>query len=145
MAPAPIVSSAKAREHRGRDLDTRDEIAEFVTRFYREIAQDERFHHWFDTIAHVDWHAHTGELTDFWVGVLLGEPHESADDVIEAHQWLHDADPFDNALFDRWLEILGTTLDEGWIGPLAEAARRRGHGIAWAMEKRLTGHAPRLD
>ena len=38
------MSSAAAPEHRGRDLDDRVEIAEFVTRFYREIAQDERFH-----------------------------------------------------------------------------------------------------
>lgn len=129
--------------HRGRDLDTREEIAEFVTRFYREIAQDERFHHYFDTIAHVDWNAHTLDLTDFWVGMLLGEPHDPADAVIEAHRWLHDVDPFDKALFDQWLEILDTTLDAGWTGPIAEAARRRGHGIAWAMAKRLTGDAAR--
>lgn len=137
------MSSTKPREHRGRDLDTRDEIAEFVTRFYREIAQDERFHHWFETIAHVDWHAHTAALTEFWVGVLLGGPHDPADDVIEAHRWLHDADPFDAALFERWLEIFDTTLDEGWTGPMNEAARGRGHGIAWAMAKRLTGDASR--
>ena len=137
------MSSTKPREHRGRDLDTHDEIAEFVTRFYREIAQDERFHHWFETIAHVDWHAHTAALTEFWVGLLLGEPHDPADDVIEAHRWLHDADPFDGALFERWLEIFDTTLDEGWTGPMTEAARSRGHGIAWAMAKRLTGNASR--
>ena len=137
------MSRTRPPEHRGRDLDTRDEIAEFVTRFYREIAQDERFHHWFETIAHVDWHAHTGELTDFWSGVLLGGPHESADEVIEAHRWLHEVDPFDAALFDRWLEILDATLNEGWSGPTTEAARRRGHGIAWAMAKRLTGSASR--
>lgn len=129
--------------HRGRDLDTRDEIAEFVTRFYREIAQDSRFHLYFRTLAGVDWHAHTLELTDFWVGVLLVEPHQPAEEVIEAHRWLHDAAPFDEALFARWLEILETTLDSGWSGPLTELARRRGHGIAWAMSKRLTGSATR--
>jgi len=137
------VSGAVPPRHRGRDLDSHEEIAEFVTRFYREIAQDERFPRWFDTIAHVDWNAHTGELTDFWAGVLLGGPHRPSDDVIEAHRWLHEADPFDRALFDRWLEILDTTLDAGWRGPMTEAARRRGHGIAWAMAKRLTGYATR--
>ena len=137
------MTSTRPPEHRQRDLDSREEIAEFVTRFYREIAQDERFHRYFDPLAHVDWHAHTLDLTDFWTGLLLGEPHEPADDVIEAHRWLHDADPFDEALFDRWLEILETTLDDGWHGPVTEAARRRGHGLAWAMAKRLTGHATR--
>ena len=72
------MGDVKPLAHRGRDLDTRDEIAEFVTRFYRDIAQDERFHHWFETIAHVDWHAHTGDLTDFWTGLLLDEPHRKA-------------------------------------------------------------------
>lgn len=137
------MSRAGPHPHRGRDLDTREEIAEFVTRFYREIAQEERFHRYFHTLAGVDWHAHTLELTDFWAGLLLGEPHAPADEVIEAHRWLHEAEPFDEALFDRWLEILDTTLAEGWYGPLTDAARRRGHGIAWAMARRLTGSATR--
>jgi hemoglobin len=137
------VSRTTPEPHRGKDLDDRTEIAEFVRRFYRQIAQDERFHHYFRTLAHVDWHAHTLQLTDFWAGILLGEPHDPADEVIEAHRWLDDDTPFDAALFDRWLEILDTTIDEGWRGPLAEAARRRGHGIAWAMAKRLTGTASR--
>ena len=139
------MSSTRPPQHRGRDLDDRGEIAEFVTRFYRDIAQDERFHHYFHTLAAVDWHAHTLELTDFWAGVLLGGPeeHRDAGAVIEAHRWLHDADPFDEALFDRWLEILDTTLDHGWAGPMTDTARRRGHGLAWAMAKRLTGQATR--
>ncbi len=139
------MSNTGPPEHRGRDLDDRGEIVEFVTRFYRDIAQDERFHHYFHTLAAVDWHAHTLELTDFWAGMLLGEPedHRDAGEVIEAHRWLHDADAFDEALFDRWLEILNTTLDDGWAGPMTDTARRRGHGLAWAMAKRLTGHATR--
>ncbi|MDH4146038.1 MAG: group III truncated hemoglobin [Acidimicrobiia bacterium] len=139
------MSSIRPPEHRGRDLDDRGEIAEFVTRFYRDIAQDERFHRYFHTLAAVDWQAHTLELIDFWAGLLLGDPeeHRDAGAVIEAHRWLHDADPFDEALFDRWLEILDTTLDDGWAGPMTDAARRRGHGLAWAMAKRLTGHATR--
>jgi len=40
--------------------------------------------------------------------VLLDEPHSEADEVIEAHRWLHDTAPFDVALLDRWLEIFGT-------------------------------------
>jgi truncated hemoglobin YjbI len=123
-----------------RDLDERSEIAEFVTRFYREIAQDQRFDLYFRTLANVDWHAHTRQLTDFWAGLLLDEPHQSAEEVIEAHRWLHAAAAFDVALFERWLEILDTTLAEGWQGPMTDAARARGHGLAWAMAKRLTGH-----
>ena len=115
------------------------EVSEFVTRFYRQIAQDDRFHLYFDTIAQVDWHAHTLDLTDFWAGLLLGETHREADEVIEAHRWLHDTAPFDEALFDRWLDIFYSTLDDGWTGPTTELARKRGRGYAWAMAKRLAG------
>ncbi len=133
------MTRTRPPEHTGRDLDTREHVVEFVTRFYREIAQDDRFHLYFETIAHVDWQAHTLDLTEFWAGLLLGEGHRDADTVIEAHRWLHEAAPFDDALFARWLEILETTLDDGWTGPMTELARKRGHGYAWAMAKRLTG------
>ncbi|MDW3221136.1 MAG: group III truncated hemoglobin [Acidimicrobiales bacterium] len=131
------MSRTRPNTHRGRDLDTRAEVAEFVTRFYREIAQDERFHLYFETLARVDWHAHTLELTDFWAGLLLGEPYGPAEDVIEAHRWLHDSEAFDADLFGRWLEILYSTLDEGWTGPVAELARKRGRGFVRAMAKRF--------
>jgi hemoglobin len=135
------MTRTRAVEHRGRDLDTVEEVAEFVTRFYREIAQDAGFHHYFETLAHVDWHAHTLTLTDFWAGLLFGTPHQPGDEVIEAHRWLHEATPFDAELFDRWLEILDSTLSGGWRGPFADHASRRGHGLAWAMQRRLVGPA----
>ena len=131
------MSAGTPDPHRGRDLDERTEIAEFVTRFYRQIAQDERFHHYFDVLARVDWDVHTRDLTDFWSAVLLAEPDRDPAAVLEAHRWLHEATAFHVELFDRWLDIFDTTLDEGWCGPVAERARRRAHGFAWAMAKRL--------
>ncbi len=114
-------------------------MREFVRRFYLDIAQDARFSHYFEDLAGVDWHAHTRDLTDFWVGLLLTEPDRDPDMMIEKHRWLHDATPFGAALFDRWLEILETTVDDGWTGPVAERAKRRGLGLAWAMARRFLG------
>lgn len=131
------MSSGTPDRPRGRDLDDAREIEEFVARFYRQIAQDARFHHYFGTLAHVDWDVHTRDLAAFWTGALLTERDREPNRVIEAHRWLHDDSPFDAALFAHWLEIFDTTLDEGWRGPIAERARRRAHGYAWAMAKRL--------
>lgn len=128
------------------DLASREEVAEFVTRFYREIAQDQRFHHYFETIANVNWKAHTSLLTDFWTDLLFPEisteathasEHMPGKELIEAHRWLHEASSFDDALFDQWLDIFDTTLDEGWSGPRTEQVRSRGRGIAWAMRRRF--------
>jgi hemoglobin len=121
------------------DLDSVGEVHQFVTRFYRQIAQDERFHRYFNVIARVDWHAHTLQLTDFWAGVLFETEHDDADAVIESHRWLHEQEPFDAELFERWLEIFDETLDGGWQGPLAERARHRARGMAWAMARRIAG------
>ena len=132
-----IVSSGAPDPRRGCDLDDPIEIAELVRRFYRQLAQDTRFHHYFDTLAHIDWDAHVRDLTAFWTGALLTGRDREPGRVIEAHRWLHDATPFDGELFARWLDIFDSTLDEGWSGPITELARRRAHGYAWAMAKRL--------
>lgn len=123
--------------HRGRDLDTVEEVSEFVERFYRDLSQDELFHHYF---AGIDWNAHTLTLVDFWATTLLGSDSYDgdADNVIETHRAMNAEKPFDNALFERWLELLYQTLDDGWTGQKATLARRRGHGIAWAMANRLS-------
>ena len=125
-------------EHRGRDLDTPEEVTVFVERFYRDLAQDESFAGYF---AGIDWQAHMLTLADFWGHSLLGTPDYDLDneEVMERHRPMHAETPFDEALFERWLEILYQTLDEGWNGPRATEARRRGHGVAWAMAKRFAG------
>jgi|GEM_PF-786478 len=126
-------------EHRGRDIDTRAEVAEFVERMYRDISQDDLLHHHFETIAKVNWQAHMLMVTDFWSGILFDEEHDDANTVIEAHRGLHDTSAFTVAMFERWLEIFDTSLDGGWIGPNTEQIRKRGYGLAWAMAHRLLG------
>lgn len=139
------MSAGSEPQHRGRDLDSIEEVAELVRRFYRIIAQDERFHYYFNVLAAVDWHAHNLELTDFWWAIVSGDPSESGitpDAMIERHRWLHEDAAFDDELFDRWLGTFEATLDDGWSGPLAEVARSRARGMVWAMSKRFLGHGP---
>ncbi len=123
--------------HRGRDLDTAEEVELFVARFYRILAQDEAFHRCFDGI---DWNAHMLTLADFWQHALFdADTYELDNDtVMERHRPLHAEQPFDTAIFERWIELLYQVLDDGWSGPKATEARRRGHGMAWAMAKRFT-------
>ena len=71
--------------------------------------------------------------------MLFGEGHDDGDVVIEAHRWLNEELPLTEEMFERWLEILDTTLDTGWRGPHTEQIRRRGYGLAWAMAHRLAG------
>ena len=126
-------------ELRGRDLDTRDEIAEMVTRQYADIVQDELLGPYFDFGAgHIDWTAHIGAVTDFWCHLLLYAPDYEID-VIEQHRGLHQHAPFGPDHFDRWLEVFHGTVDSGWVGPNSDRAKKRATGMARAMAHRFLG------
>ena len=125
--------------HRGRDLDTEDEIVEMVTRQYVDVGQDELLQPYFDFgPGFIDWQAHIRTVADYWCHVLLYAPGYDID-VIERHRHLHDSAPFTSELFDRWLQVFQDTVDGGWAGPNATTANKRATGMAWAMAQRFLG------
>jgi hemoglobin len=126
--------------HRGRDLDTEDEIFEMVTRQYVDVGQDDLLQPYFDFgPGFIDWQAHIRTVADYWCHVLLYAPGYEID-TIESHRHLHDAAPFTSELFDRWLQVFEDTVDGGWSGPKAEEVKKRATGMAWAMAQRFLGH-----
>lgn len=59
-------------EHRGRDLDTPDEIFEMVTRQYVDVVQDDFLQPCFNFgPGFIDWQAHIESVTDYWCHVVL--------------------------------------------------------------------------
>lgn len=137
--PAGPVRRSGPWEHRGRDLDTAEEIFEMVTRQYVDVTQDELLEPYFTFgPGFMDWQAHIGKVTDYWSHVLLYAPDYEID-VIEAHRPLHGQDPFTPELFDRWLQIFEDTVEGGWTGPNATRVVKRATGMAWAMAQRFLG------
>ncbi len=125
--------------HRGRDLDTREEIFEMVTRQYVDVVQDEMLEPYFNFGPDfIDWKAHIATVTDYWCHVVLYAPDYEID-TIENHRPLHQHDPFTPELFDRWLQIFDDTVDGGWTGTHATIAKKRAAGMAWAMASRFLG------
>lgn len=126
--------------HRGRDLDTEDEIVELVTRQYVDVGQDDLLQPYFDFgPGFIDWQAHIRTVADYWCHVLLYAPGYEID-TIENHRRLHNSEPFTPELFDRWLQVFQDTVNGGWVGPKADAANKRATGMAWAMAQRFLGH-----
>lgn len=127
-------------EHRGRDLDSTEEIVEMVTRQYVDIVQDDLLAPYFNfEPGFMDWQAHIGQVADYWSHVVLYAPGYEIE-TIENHRKLHDHDAFTPELFDRWLQIFHDTVDGGWRGPNADRAKKRATGMAWAMAQRFLGH-----
>ncbi len=146
---APMVPGADAEtasslsgawEHRGRDLDSREEIFVMVTRQYADITQDDLLEPFFDFgPGFIDWQAHIATVTDYWCHVVLGEGEYDVD-TLENHRQLHAQAAFTPELFDRWLQIFHDTVNDGWSGPHADVANKRATGMAWAMAQRYLGH-----
>lgn len=125
--------------HRGRDLDTEEEVVEMVTRQYVDVVQDDLLQPYFNFgPGFIDWQSHIRTVADYWCHGLLFAPGYEID-IIENHRHLHDRAAFTPELFDRWLQVFHDTVDGGWAGPTATTANQRATGMAWAMAQRFLG------
>lgn len=121
-----------------RDLDTVDEIAEMVRRFYADVAQDDLLGPVFEVTAEVDWVEHLPKLTAFWSRALLGVE-GYAGNPFRAHAEVHARDPFTDAHFARWLALFGDTVTCGWTGPCADRALDLAARVAEVHRDNLIG------
>jgi hemoglobin len=121
-----------------RDLDTPEEIAELVRRFYADVAQDELLGPVFHDVAAVDWSTHLPKLTAFWCRALLGIPGYTGN-PFQAHARIHARQAFTAAHFERWLSLFHETLDLGWVGPLADRAGALADDVARVHGQQLLG------
>lgn len=117
------------------DLRDRDDIQLLVQCFYRYAAMDEILGPVFSA-AHVDWPSHIDTVTDFWSWQLLGVPGYEGN-PLRAHLPAHAVTPFTRAHFDRWLDLFRSTVDENFVGPTAEVAKRRATKMAGALSRIL--------
>jgi hemoglobin len=123
-----------------RDLDTVEEIAEMVRRFYADVAQDDVIGPLFNDVARVDWSEHLPKLTAFWSRALLGVQ-GYAGNPFRAHSLVDARSPFALAHFDRWLSLFHDTVELGWTGPNAQRALALAHDVARVHSHQLVGTA----
>lgn len=124
------------------DLDSPEEIAELVRRFYREVAQDELLGPVFNDVAAVDWAEHLPKLTAFWCRALLGIEGYSGN-PFQKHAAVNERAPFTAAHFERWLSLFDDAL-EHWAGPNVDRARALALNVARVHGQRLIGGPPAL-
>ncbi len=124
------------RAEQTRDLDTRSEIHDLVIHFYREIVFDPVLGPVFDEVAEVDWAAHIPRLIDYWARVLLRDPSYNGF-ILKPHQHVHDVQSFELEYFDRWYSLFTASVDQGWSGPFADAAKDHAARMAGTLARRI--------
>ena len=128
----------------GRDLATRSDVHDLVTRFYREIVFDELLEPIFGEVAEVDWAEHIPKLIDYWCWILFGTDGYPGS-VTRSHRRLHALRPIEPAHCDRWMKLWVATVDAGWSGPVADHAKDHAAKLMAGMAKHVFGFAWAAD
>ena len=134
------MSAGVARPAPSGDLDTSDQVAEMVRRFYQDVAQDDLLGPVFNDVAQVDWSEHLPKLTAFWCRALLGLEGYTGN-PFRAHALINERSPFTIAHFERWLQLFGDTVELGWVGPNADRALALARNVARVHSGQFLGAA----
>jgi hemoglobin len=118
-----------------RDIETRADIEEILTKFYKIVIYDEEIGHHFDDL---DLEVHLPIIADFWEKVLFGNP-VYFNNPLAVHQKLHEKFPLKSEHFIRWVEIFGQTVDDAFAGEMAGTAKFRAQTIGHSLDQRLNG------
>ena len=116
---------------RSRDIATGNDVGVIVRRFYRAVIADAVLGPLFEGYG-VDWPHHIPKLEMYWEHVLLDHPGAMVN-TIAAHGPVQRATPFGRRHIDRWLELWEETVDELYVGPVAERAKGRARQVGRAL------------
>ncbi len=116
-----------------RDIKTREDLEFLLTEFYKIAVVDEEIGHHF---ADLDLESHLPIIVDFWEKILFGEAVYFGN-PLTVHQKLHEKFPLKLEHFRRWVEIFSATIDEFFVGEMAENAKLRGKMIAHSLNQNI--------
>jgi hemoglobin len=117
---------------RTRDITTANDIGVVVRRFYRAVIADPLLGPLFERYG-VDWPHHIPKLERYWEHVLLDRPGAPVN-TIAAHGPVQRSTPFDREHIDRWLELWEETIDDVYVGSVADRAKARAHQVGRALQ-----------
>lgn len=120
------------------DLDSRENIAFFVDRFYQRLFADEQLAPIFVDVAEIDLAVHLPHIKDYWCKLLLGDKKYQRH-TMDIHRRLHAKRPLQADDFERWLAFFNETVDEYFVGERALRAKQVAAAIAANMERALPG------
>ena len=131
MGVPPPVSERTA-------LTTEADVERLVRRFYQAVIPDPQLGPIFHRMD-VDWSVHIPKLVDFWCLRLFDQP-GYAGNAVGAHQPVLERCSFGDAELARWLELWEETVDELFVGDVAELAKQRAHLAADAITSLARRH-----
>ena len=115
-----------------KDISSSEDIQVMVDAFYLQVQKDNQLAPVFGDQAKVHWESHLPTMYSFWEKVLLGQG-EYRGNPFQKHIPLK----IDAAHFTRWVSLFEWTVDEHFLGPVADDAKLRANTIAHIFQSKL--------
>jgi hemoglobin len=115
-----------------RQIKDIEDIKYLVDKFYGKVREDELLKDIFNDVIKDRWPEHLNKMYRFWETVLLGN-HTYQGSPFAPHAKL----PVERQHFNRWLKLFYETLDELFIGEVADEAKWRGERMAEMFQMKI--------
>ncbi len=115
------------------DITTREDIKLMVNTFYEYVQQDKELNHLFNEVAKLNWETHLPKMYDFWETILFHKPVFKGNPM-KVHMDLDNKTKLKKENFDTWLVIFKKTIDELFVGELADLAKQRAESVAMSIQ-----------
>ena len=121
-----------------RDIKNRDDLVMLMDAFYSRMLKDVEVGYIFTDVAKLNLEHHLPLLADFWNNALF---HSGGykNNVVQIHKDLNEKETLTPEHFKRWLLLLGETIDDNFIGEVAEKMKLRASQVGMTIQAKL-GH-----
>ncbi|CAD0003854.1 group III truncated hemoglobin [Flavobacterium chungangense] len=115
-----------------RDISNIEDIKLLVNTFYEKVQNDDLIGPIFNEKMTGRWPEHLEKMYRFWQTLLL-EEHTYSGSPFPPHKQL----PVNQSHFDRWMEIFTETVDNLFVGKLADEAKVRAANMAYMFNYKI--------
>jgi hemoglobin len=120
------------------DILLPEDVHQLINTFYAKVQVDETIGYIFNDIAQVNWEHHLPRMYAFWEFLLLGKDGYQGN-PIEPHNRLAQQMQLKVEHFDQWVALFHASVDELFVGPVADSAKMRAALIAETWKPKFTG------
>lgn len=107
------------------DIQHVEDVSNLVHTFYNRIREDELLGPIFNNRLENRWEEHLEKMVRFWQTILLGKQ------TYQGYPFHpHATMPIGELHFSHWLKTFTQTVDDLFVGPIADEAKNRGQLMA---------------